>query len=181
MAIATYARICEKNKPGNSQIWIAEAPNITSITIAAGEVTTFTMDSGKTFQEHQPMIDQLTRTQEGVGTGSNISYLHKIDMKFAKLATGMNTMRNALADASPCGMVTVTKDTNGEYWLTGWTESDLGTRGLELRQDNDTSGTAPDDAEGSIASLILECKNGDLDLPLTSAGITSFDSAKTDA
>jgi len=180
MAIATFARTCSKNIPGNSQIWFAEAPNITSITITAGEVTAFTMDSGKKFLEHQPKIDTLVRTQEGVGTGSNISYLHKIALKFAKLATGVNTMRNALSDASPCGIVAVTKDSNGTYWLTGWNATDLGNRGLELRQDNDSSGAAIDDEEGGMADMVLECKSGYLDLPLTEAGVTSFGSAKTD-
>jgi hypothetical protein len=181
MAIATYARVCSKNVAGNSQIWITEASNITSITVTAGEAAAFTMDSGKKFMEHQPEMDSLIRTQEGAGIGSNISYNHKIDMKFAKLALGVNTMRNALVDGSPSGMVAVVKDSNGTYWLVGWNDTDLGNRGLELRQDNDNSGGLASDEEGGMANLILETVSGYLDIPLSTAGITSFDSASTAA
>ena len=181
MAIAVYTKACSKNTPGNSQIWIAEAPNITSITITAGEAAAFTMDSGKKFLEAQADIDKLTRSQEGTGTGSNISYLHKIEMVFSKLALGLNTFRDSLADASPCGMVAVTKDSNGTYWLTGWNANDLGNRGLELRTDNDTSGAAPTDEDSGASTITLETTSGSLDLPLSTAGVTSFGSAKTDA
>lgn len=183
MAIATYARTCAKNVAGNSQMWIVEANLIASITVTAGEAAAFTMVTPLTdkFLEHQPEIDSLIRSQEGAGTGTNISYTHKIAMKFAHLAVGVNTMRNALADGSPCGMTAVVKDGNGEYWLVGWNNTDLGNRGLELRQDNDASGGAPADAEGGLADMILECTSGYLDLPLSADGITSFIAAKTDA
>lgn len=181
MALATYAKSCVKNVAGNSQIWLTEAANITSITIVAGEVTVFTMSGVTKFLEVEPDRDVLLRTQEGAGIGSNISYTHKIEMKFSKLSTGVNTLRNSLADASPCGIVAVVKDSNGTYWLVGWNASDLGTRGLELRTDNDTSGLIATDAEGGKASIVLETISGYLDLPLTAAGVTSFDLAKTDA
>lgn len=181
MAIATYARACSKNVSGNSQIWLSEAPNISSITITSGEATAFTMVSTNKFMEVQAEIDSIIRTEEGTGTGSNISYLHKIEMKFSKLATGLNTLRNSLADSSPCGMVAVTKDGNGTYWLTGWNATDLGNRGLELRTDNINSGGTPSDEEGGINSLSLETTSGYVDIPLSSAGVTSFGSAKTDA
>jgi len=181
MAIATFARTCAKNVAGNSQIWITEASNIASITITSGEAAAFTMDTGKKFLEHQPEIDSLIRTQEGAGIGTNIAYTHKVDMKFAKLATGVNTMRDALADASPCGMVAVIKDGNGTYWLVGWNATDLGNRGLELSQDNDTSGGALTDEEGGVNSIVLQTVSGYLDIPLSTAGVTSFGSAKTDA
>lgn len=181
MAIATYARACSKNVAGNSQIWISEAPNISSITITSGEAAAFTMASTNKFMEIQPEIDSLIRSEEGAGTGSNISYTHKIDLKFAKLATGVNTLVDSLADSSPCGMVAVTKDGNGTYWLTGWNENDLGNRGLELRTDSTNSGGAPADEEGGISSVSLECVSGYKDIPLSAAGVTSFGSAKTDA
>jgi len=181
MAIATYARVCAKNVAGNSQIWLSEAGNITSITVVAGEVTVFTMLSSNKFMEVQPKRDSLIRSDEGTGIGSNISYLHKIEMVFSKLALGVNTLRNSLADASPCGIVAVTKDSNGEYWLTGWNDTDLGNRGLELRIDSGTSGEAATNAEGGLNSITLETTSGYLDLPLTAAGITSFADAATAA
>ena len=181
MAIATYARTCSKNIPGNGQIWLAEASNITSITITSGEVAAFTMEGVTKFLECQPTIDTLVRSEEGTGTGSNISYVHKIDMTFSKLASGLVTFRDSLADASPCGIVAVTLDSNGTYWLTGWNATDLGNRGLELRADNSTSGTTPQDEEGGVATISLETISGYLDIPLSEAGVTSFGTSKTDA
>jgi hypothetical protein len=180
MSIAIYTKTCSKNVTGNSQLWVAEAPNITSITITGGEVAAFTMDSGKKFLEAQVDIDKLTRAEEGTGTGTNVSYLHKIEMVFSRLALGLNTYVDSLADASPCGMVTVTKDSNGTYWLTGWNENDLGNRGLELRTDTTTSGAAPTDEDAGSSVVTLEALSGYKDLPLSSAGITSFIAAKTD-
>lgn len=168
MSIVKYAKSCSKNVGGNSLLAIAEVANITAVTVTSGEVSAIT---GTTpFKEVDGEIDTIIREQEGegIGNGSNINYLHRITAKFAKPTLSLNTLRNSLADASPCGMCAITLDGNGQAWLTGYSESDGTKRGLMLKGDSDKTGESPSDEEGNQAVVILERNSGYLDLPLDS-------------
>ena len=165
MAIAVYARSCAKNVAGNTAVFLGEAPNISSITVTSGEVAAITMDSGKTFMKIGADLDGISRTEVGVGTINNMSYVHRIEMLFAKPATALNVLRDSLTAASPCGILGIVQDANGESWLVGYNETDEAERPMRLVDDNVNSGSAPDDAEGQRASINLECKNGYVALP----------------
>ena len=168
MAIEKYAKTCAKNVSGNSLVCIAEVASITAVTVTTGEISAIT---GTTpFKEVDADIDTILREQEGegIGNGANIKYTHRITMKFSKLSTGLNTLRDSLADASPCGMAVITLDGNGQAWLTGYSEADGLNRGLMLKGDSDKSGAAPADEDGSLADIILERDSGYLDFPFDS-------------
>jgi len=96
-----------------------------------------------------------------------MSYVHAIEFSLSKPSAAMRTSINAIADASPCGMVAIMRDGNGLYWLVGYSATDLASRGLRLVGDNFTSGTAPDDEEGSKDVIRLESKSGFKALPIT--------------
>ena len=166
--IAGFTKVCSKNVPGNSVVWLTESDNIASVTVATGEITALTMATGKTFSVFDVDQDTLIRMEEGTGTGHNMSYVHSVEFALSKPSTHVRTAINNLADASPCGIVALIKDGNGTYWLEGYNEVDLLERGLKLVQDNTTSGTAPDDAEGSKSVIRLETKSGYKTLPVKS-------------
>ena len=168
MSIAKYAKTCSKNVGGNSLLAIAEVASITAVTVTTGEISAIT---GTTpFKEVDGEIDSVLREQEGegIGNGSNMNYLHRVTVKFAKPTKELNTLRNSLADASPCGMATITLDGNGQAWLTGYSESDLLKRGLMLKGDSDKTGESPADEEGNVAIVVMERNTGYLDLPFDS-------------
>jgi hypothetical protein len=179
MALATYTKSCSKNVAGNGLFYLTEASNINTVTISAGEVTALTLYTAKAFSVIDNDLDSLIRSQEGTGSGDKFSYMHKIEAKFSKLSTALNTLRNAIADASPCGMVAMVKDGNGTWWLVGYNAVDGVERALKAKTDSDTSGNAPDDEAGGMATITLECKSGYLDLPIkststvTTAGVTA--------
>lgn len=164
-AIANYAKTCAKNVGGNSGIYIAEKANTTTVAVTTGEVTGITMASGTYFEEVDAEIDTIIRTQTGEGTTNNIKYLHRVEMKFVKPSTALNVLRNALADASPCGILTIITDGNGTSWLTGYNETDGLNRPLRLVEDADTSGATPSDEEGQTVTIALQVESGYLDLP----------------
>lgn len=163
MAIATYTKACEKNVSGNARVFIAEAANVTSVTVTAGEVAAITAASA--FKESQADIDSVIRTEVAAGTRSNISYTHRVEMKFAKPSVELNIFRDSLTAASPCGMVAIVQDGNGECWLVGYNEADTTNRGLYVVTDDTNSGALPTDEDGNAVTIALETISGYLDLP----------------
>ena len=165
MAIASYSKACSKNVGGNSAVYVTEATNLSSATVTAGEISAVTMATGKTFQEVQADLDSVVHTQEGAGSQNNISYTHRVEMRFAKPSTELNTLRDSLADASPCGILCIVQDGNGESWLVGYNATDLTNRALYLATDSLNSGTEPAEEDSQAVTVALECQSGYLSLP----------------
>lgn len=166
MAIAAYTKACTKNVGGNSAVYLTEAANITTVTVTSGEISAaITMGSGLTFHEVEADLDNVVHTQEGVGTQTNISYTHRVEMVFSKPSTALNTLRDSLADASPCGVVAIVSDGNGISWLVGYNVTDGTNRALYLATDSLNSGAAPADDGGQAITVALEGQSGYLSLP----------------
>lgn len=166
MSIAAYTKACSKNVGGNSAVYLTEASSLTSVTVAAGEISAaLTMSGTLTFHEVQADLDSVVHTQEGAGNQSNIAYTHKVEMVFAKPSVGLNTLRDSLADGSPCGILAIVTDGNGVSWLVGYNVTDGTNRALYLVTDTLNSGAAPADEEGQAITVALECQSGYLSLP----------------
>lgn len=168
MAIAVYTKACEKNTGGNSRVFYTEAANVSSVTVSAGEVTAITMASGKTFHEVQAEIDTVIRTEVASGRRTNISYLHRVEMKFGKPQTALNTLSDSLTAASACGIIAIVQDGNGNCWLVGYNATDTTNRALYVVQDDTNSGAAPSDEDGNVVTIALETTSGFKDLPFDS-------------
>jgi len=165
MAIASYSKACSKNVGGNSAVYLTEASNIASVTVTSGEISALTMDTGKTFQEVQADLDTVVHTQEGAGSQNNIAYTHRVEMRFGKPSTELNTLRDSLADASPCGILAIVSDGNGESWLVGYNATDGANRALYLATDSLNSGAEPAEEDSQAITVALECQSGYLSLP----------------
>ena len=169
MAIASYSKACSKNVGGNSAVYLTEASNVTDVTVTAGEITAaITMATGKTFQEVEADLDSVIHTQEGTGTQQNIAYVHRVEMKFAKPSVSLNTLRDSLADASPCGIIAIVTDGNGVSWLVGYNATDGTNRALYLATDSLNSGAEPSEEDSQAITVALECQSGYLSLPFDS-------------
>ena len=169
-AIAVYTKVCSKNVAGCTAIYWCEIANITSFTITSGEISAVTPATGKKFLKAGGDIDTIKRIQTGVGTpgGANISYTHRVEVAFSKPSTALNTLLNALADASPCGIYAIVTDGNGTSWLVGYNATDGNKRPLRLVQDNVDSGFSPaEDANKHL--LALETVSGYVCLPFDSS------------
>lgn len=169
MAIAAFTKACSKNVGGNSAVYLTEASNVTAVTVSSGEITAaLTMASGKTFHEVQADLDSVVHTQEGAGTQQNIAYTHRVEMKFAKPSLALNTLRDSLANASPCGILAIVTDGNGTSWLVGYNATDGTNRALFLVTDSLNSGAEPAEDGAQAITIALECQSGYLSLPFDS-------------
>jgi hypothetical protein len=165
MAIAVYTKACVKNTGGNARVFFTEAANVSSVTVTAGEVAAVTMATGKTFHEVQAEIDTVIRTEAATGRRTNISYLHRVEMKFGKPQTALNTLSDSLTAASACGIIAIVQDGNGACWLVGYNATDTTNRALYVVQDDTNSGATPSDEEGNTVTIALETTSGFKDLP----------------
>ena len=105
MAIAKYAKTCSKNTPGNPFLAYTEVANVTSVTIAAGEITAITAGAAA-FKEFDADIDFTKMTLEGTG-GSSFFQNNKIEAKFSKLSIALVTAKESLVDAVNCGALAI--------------------------------------------------------------------------
>lgn len=167
-AIAVYNKQCSKNVGGNSAVFLTEAGNIDTVTVTTGEISAITMNSTETFHEVEADLDGVLHTQEGTGTANNISYLHRVEMFFAKPSAALNVLRDSLAAASPCGILALVQDGNGNVWMVGYNDTDKAKRPLRLVQDSMNSGNAPSDEDSQRVTVGLEGSSGYLSLPLDS-------------
>lgn len=167
MAIAVYTKSCSKNVAGNTALFLTDIANVVSVTVTSGEITAITMDTGDHFFEVDADQDSIVRTEEGTGNGNNISYVHKVAAKFAKPSKELNTLRNSLADGSPCGILAIVADGNGQAWLVGYSVAEGFKRPLRLMKDSLNSGGSPAD-EGQGVDVELESTNGYPAIPFDS-------------
>ncbi len=177
MALSVYTKECSKNIAGNSALLVTEASNISEVTSSGGEVTGITMVGSATFKELQADQDSIFRSEEATGNASNIAYTHAVGAGFAKGTVNLNTLRDSLAAASPCGIVAIVLDSNGTAWLVGWNETDDLKRALHLQQDNYASGNSPVDEDAQKADIVLQCVSGYESLPLNATLTTSVTTA----
>ena len=169
MSIANYTKACSKNVSGNQpSLYVAEVPNVSSVTVATGEVTAIAMLTTTYFRKVECDLDSLKRIFEGTGNRNNVMYTHGVEGRLAKASKEMNTLLDSFADASPCGMIAVMEDSNGTQWLIGYNTVDELARPLFLAQDNFDSGESPEDEEGNNNFFRLETKSGYRQLPLAS-------------
>lgn len=169
MALSIYTKTCSKNIAGNNAVFLTEASNIASVTVdASGEITAITMDGASTFKQLQADQDSILRIEDAAGNDSSISYTHSVQMGFAKGSVDLNTLRDSLSAASPCGIIAIVQDANGKSWLVGYNEVDGTKRALRLIQDNYGSGNSPADEDVQKADVVLESISGYADLPFDS-------------
>ena len=164
MTVAVYNKTCSKNVSGNSKVFVAEAANVSAITVTAGEISGIT--GNLAFKEIQADFDTIIRVEEKIDGKLNYAFDTSVGIKIAQPSAYLNTLRNSLADASPCGMLSIVRDNNGVWWLVGYNEIDLLTRCLYLSENNMTSGAELIDLEGNKVSMVLARTLAEPSLPL---------------
>lgn len=167
MALAKYNKSCAVNTPGNQNLFIAEVANITSITIASGEVTAITGSATGSFKEIGADLDTIQRIENATAKNSTVID-HQLIAKFSKGAKNLQTLRKSLADAMPCGVVAIVLDGNGQAWLCGWGSTNHGTRPFRNMTDNFDTGLKPEDDSMNMATITLQGSSADYDIPLDS-------------
>lgn len=151
MAIAAWARVCAKNVAGNLKMWIAEPANVTVVTITSGEVSAITGTAA--FHRVQADLDQLEREETVEGGPSGFKFTHGLKAKFAKPSKALKTFIESVEAATPCGMLIIVLDGNGQAWLMGYNATDAKDRGMKLIKGALKSGKAPGDGDSQAWDL----------------------------
>lgn len=168
MSILNYIKVCEKNVAGNMYLFLTEASNVLDVTVTSGEVTEIFMVSDNTFKQIQADQNGIIRQIKQLGIQGKEYYEHFVNFVCGKANKELNTLADSLSEASPCGIIAIVMDSNGQAWLVGWNETDDGDRPLYLNIDNFTSGKDLTEAEGGKRSFDLKTTSAFLDLPLDS-------------
>ncbi len=159
MAIANYAKACEKNVPGIIFLAYTEIANISSITVTAGEISAITMVATETFHEFDDDIDSTQLTMEGKGANSFMQ-TNKIEASFSKLTKELITAKQSLVDAVVCGAAVIVTDGNGQPFLVGYNENEGANRPLNNLETNFTSGKKPSDEDTQKYILTISGESG---------------------
>lgn len=149
-------------------LFLTEASNVFNVVVTAGEVTDIQMVGVATFKEIQADQNGLIRQIKELGNQGKEYYEHFVNFVCGKATITLNTLADSLSEASPCGIIALVMDSNGQTWLVGWNETDKGTRPLYLNTDNFTSEKDLTEAEGGKRTFDLKTTSVFLDLPTNS-------------
>lgn len=149
-------------------LFLTEASNVLDVTVTSGEVTEIFMVSSNTFKQIQADQNGIIRQIKQLGIQGKEYYEHFVNFVCGKASKELNILADSLSEASPCGIVAIVMDSNGQAWLSGWNETDDGDRPLYLNIDNFTSGKDLTEAEGGKRTFDLKTTSAFLDLPLDS-------------
>ena len=156
MALSTFNRTCSKNVTGNLHLFLADANNVESVTVTAGEISDIVMTTDTYFHEIQADIDTLIRSQEAENEEAGI-YNHRVEFKIAKANASVNEAINNILNSSFCGIMAIVMDSNQRAWIVGYSENDENDRPLHLESHNF-------DTEEQMNEIVLSSKDQALDL-----------------
>lgn len=164
MALAIFTRTCAKNVSGAAKIYICEAANATVITLTTGEVSTLTAATSFMRVDADQETISWEQTPEKVGA-NNTKIINVIDFQITTPKTATNTFLQALIDGSPCGLLAIITDGNGQNWLVGYNTTDLKSKPLRLNSGKQKTGKTMSEVDGGTIAIQLGCECGGLAVP----------------
>jgi len=156
--LAGITRDCSSNMGGIKKVYIANAADVTSVTLTSNVVTAITMASTKKFYEYAFALGTSSLTSNWQVNAENGTKFVESDllMVFNKADSTKRLEIMALAQAE---MVVVVEDNNGTQWYLGYFEPVL-LNGGDLQ-----TGTARGDRNG--ITVTLRESSPELPLPCT--------------
>ena len=165
MALAKFHKQCGKNVAGNLHLFLTDAANVSSVTVTSGEVSDIVMNLNTYFHEIQCDQNTLKRRIAGVRANESfVNYEHLVEFVCSIASTELNVLNDGLDDASPCGILAIVVDHNGQGWLVGWSQAEEAKRPLYLENNDFDSGDTPSGG-GNNHRYVLSGKNDEIDLP----------------
>ena len=137
---------CSSNMGGIKRVLIANAADVTAITLSSDVITAITMAASKKFYEFyfRPNTSSMTSTWQ-VNNENGTNYVQTlVQMIFNRLDTTKRASIMALAQAD---LVAIVEDMNGVFWYLGYDYP------LLINAGDATSGTARSDRNGYSITL----------------------------
>lgn len=157
MSLTAYTKVC-KAVGGVKTLWLADAADVTSMTLGSGVQTydTITMESAKVFTAFGFDRDQCNFTVTPVSENGAIKYDVAIEVKTRKVSDTLRTAIVDIATLAECGVIAVIEDRNGQYHVFGYNESEAKSRALMLTGGEIASGNGLNDYNGATLNLTTD-------------------------
>jgi hypothetical protein len=174
MGLTAYSKTCAAHTPGNSQLILVAADDITSVTLDSGEVSEMAQNVPNKAKIISADRDGVGRMDEKTATKGGLFYVNqKIEVDLSKSSKDLQAFIKSVADDSACGILAILTDNNGERWLLGAqkaTATSATPVGLYMESANFTSGKALDEEDGDKYVLTLSgmLANGAIHIKSTS-------------
>ena len=136
-----YTLDCKDSIGGLQSVYFAPWEDLGTVTVAAGVVTTLTMDVGKKFYQYE-LVKESSNFAEAVNTNvqnGTVFYAQTLEVILNKLQ--VNT-RNEILLLAKNRLAVIVVDNNGDKWFLGQSY------GLDLTGGGSGSGTAFGDRSG---------------------------------
>lgn len=116
--LAGIARDCVSALGGVAEVLIANASDVTAITVTDGVISAITMASGKKFQRYsfRPQTAEATSTLNRSSENGTAYITTELAMQFHKQDTAKRIEIEALIHGE---LIAIYKDNNGKYWAMG--------------------------------------------------------------
>lgn len=150
---ASFAIACRDSKGGVQEVLITELENKNTFTVTAGEVTAFTLDTGKKFWVYEQEIEKASFTENIQTSRENNSFFSEQDASLI-IFKGSVAARNEIMLLGQNRLMIIIKDNNGVYWLVG------AVNGARLEPSTFATGTAFGDMNGY--TLNFKAKEADM-------------------
>lgn len=157
---AGFAKACESISGGVLEIYLANSADVTSFTLTGSEYSAVTMQGVTTFYKFE-FVQDTAEIRENVARNDNgnIAVTHELEFYLPKMSTAQRDAIQEIIDCSPCGIVAIAKDSNGNYWVLGYNETALKERPMRILSDTTTSGQAFTDSNGS--TIVMNSVDGE--------------------
>lgn len=156
MSLTAYTGIC-KAIGGVKTLWLADAADVTSMTLGSGVQTydTITMETAKVFTAFGFDRDQCNFKVTAKTENGAIAYDIAIEVKTRKVSDTLRTAIVEIATLAECGVIAVVQDNNSQYHVFGYNETE-GKRGLMLTGLELGSGNTLTDHHGGLMTLTAD-------------------------
>ena len=134
-------------------IYLANVGDITSFTLTGSEYSAVTMNGTAVFYKYEFEQDTAEIRENGSFENGSTAITHELELLLPKMETTQRDAIQALFDQSPCGLIAIAKDSNGNQWVLGYSENFLKERPLKINSDATTSGKGLTDLNGSTIVL----------------------------
>lgn len=147
--LSAIAKDCNSNIGGIKRVLLANADDVTAVSITDDVISAITMASSKKFLEYQfrPNTGSISSNYQVSDNGASPYVQTDLVMAFSRLETSKRVAIIALAQAD---LVAIVEDMNGKYWYLGYDAP------LHLSAGAALSGTARADRNGYDVTLIDE-------------------------
>lgn len=166
---AGFSKICGARSGGVVRAWGANVSDVTSLTYnsGTGEYTAITMVSGKVFYKYE--FDQDSAEMKWPGSVENMStkITKSLEFYLGKLTSTHRHRLQDLYDSSPCGMIWICEDANGQKWVLGYTQNFTTERPMRMKSSDSSTGKTFTDPNGSVVTL----ETTDNELPRIYTGV----------